>query len=71
MKFLSEYRDADLAKKYLDEIFSLKSLKWENVKDIESVKLSLIKSEQYVGRNNSGILLKNQQPTRPAARCVG
>ena len=48
-----------LSKKYLDEIFSLKSLKWENVKDIESVKLSLIKSEQYVGRNNSGILLKN------------
>ena len=48
-----------LTKKYLDEIFSLKSLKWENVKDIESVKLSLIKSEQYVGRNNSGILLKN------------
>ena len=48
-----------LSKKYLDEIFSLKNLKWENVKDIESVKLSLIKSEQYVGRNNSGILLKN------------
>ena len=48
-----------LSKKYLDEIFSLKSLKWENVKDIETVKLSLIKSEQYVGRNNSGILLKN------------
>ncbi|MDA9228835.1 malate synthase G [Rhodobacteraceae bacterium] len=48
-----------LSKKYLDEIFSLKSLKWENVKDIESVRLSLIKSEQYVGRNNSGILLKN------------
>ena len=48
-----------LSKKYLDEIFSLKSLKWENVKDIESVKLSLIKSEQYLGRNNSGILLKN------------
>ena len=48
-----------LSKKYLDEIFSLKSLKWENVKDIESVKLSLIKSEQYAGRNNSGILLKN------------
>ena len=48
-----------LSKKYLDEIFSLKSLKWENIKDIESVKLSLIKSEQYVGRNNSGILLKN------------
>ena len=48
-----------LSKKYLDEIFSLKSLKWENVKDIKSVKLSLIKSEQYVGRNNSGILLKN------------
>jgi len=48
-----------LSKKYLDEIFSLKSLKWENVKDIESVKLSLIKSEHYVGRNNSGILLKN------------
>ena len=48
-----------LSKKYLDEIFSLKSLKWENVKDIESVKLSLIKSEQYVGKNSSGILLKN------------
>lgn len=48
-----------LSKKYLDEIFSLKSLKWENVKDIKSVKLSLIKSEQYVGRNDSGILLKN------------
>ena len=48
-----------LSKKYLDEIFSLKNLKWENVKDIESVKVSLIKSEQYVGRNNSGILLKN------------
>jgi len=48
-----------LSKKYLDEIFSLKNLKWENVKDIESVKLSLIKSEQYVGRNNCGILLKN------------
>jgi len=48
-----------LSKKYLDEIFSLKNLKWENVKDIESVKLSLIKSEQYVGRNYSGILLKN------------
>ena len=48
-----------LSKKYLDEIFSLKNLKWENVKDIETVKLSLIKSEQYVGKNSSGILLKN------------
>ena len=48
-----------LSKKYLDEIFSLKNLKWKNVKDIESVKLSLIKNEQYVGKNNSGILLKN------------
>ena len=47
------------SKKYLDEIFSLKNLKWENVKDIETVKLSLIKSEQYVGKNSSGILLKN------------
>jgi malate synthase len=47
------------SKKYLDEIFSLKNLKWENVKDIEIVKLSLIKSEQYVGKNSSGILLKN------------
>ena len=48
-----------LSKKYLDEIFSLKNLKWENVKDIDSVKLSLIKNEQYLGKNNSGILLKN------------
>ena len=47
------------SKKYLDEIFSLKNLKWKNVKDIETVKLSLIKSEQYVGKNSSGILLKN------------
>ena len=47
------------SKKYLDEIFSLKNLKWENVKDIETVKLSLIKSEQYIGKNSSGILLKN------------
>ena len=47
------------SKKYLDKIFSLKNLKWENVKDIETVKLSLIKSEQYVGKNSSGILLKN------------
>ena len=48
-----------LSKKYLDEIFSLKNLKWENVKDIETAKLSLIKSEQYIGKNSSGILLKN------------
>ena len=47
------------SKKYLDKIFSLKNLKWENVKDIETVKLSLIKSEQYIGKNSSGILLKN------------
>jgi malate synthase len=48
-----------LSKKYLDEIFSLKNLKWENVKDIESIELSLLSHGQYVGKIDNGILLKN------------
>ena len=48
-----------LSKTYLNEIFSLKKLKWEDINDIESISLSLCNNEQYVGRIDSGVLLKN------------
>ena len=48
-----------LSKEYLDEFFGLNGLKWQDITNIESVRQSLIDSKQYLGKINSGILLRN------------
>ena len=48
-----------LSKEYLDEFFGLNGLKWQDITNIESVRQSLIDSNQYLGKINNGILLKN------------
>ncbi|MDG1879679.1 MAG: malate synthase G [Paracoccaceae bacterium] len=48
-----------LSKEYLDEFFCLNGLKWQDITNIESVRQSLIDSNQYLGKINNGILLKN------------
>ena len=48
-----------LSKEYLDEFFGLNGLKWQDITNIESVRQSLIDSNQYLGKINNGILLRN------------
>jgi malate synthase len=48
-----------LSKEYLDKIFGLKGLKWQDITNIDSVRKFLINSKQYLGKINTGILLEN------------
>ena len=48
-----------MSKEYLDEFFGLNGLKWQDITNIESVRQSLIDSNQYLGKINNGILLRN------------
>ena len=48
-----------LYKEYIDEFFGLNGLKWKDITNIESVRQSLIDSNQYLGKINNGILLRN------------